>query len=374
MRILIVISGLGWGGAERQVVLLSRELVRRGHAVLVYTLNDHVPRRDELAGSGVELVVDQKRWRVDPAVLLRLRRTVRRWGADLVHGFLYDGDFYARVACAGLRLPVLNSERGADRFGVLQRLGHRATALLFDGVVANSHSGAEFARRAHGIAEDRVHVVWNGIDLAEVDARLARSTRPARQMHPAGCRIVCVAGAIKPQKDHLLALDVCRELLDRDPRWRFVFVGERLRGGDAWEQRVLEHRRALGLERTATFTGVRTDVLEIMASSDVLLVTSHFEGFPNVVLEAMSCGTPVASTAYSDVRRILPNAWQIASRRSALELADIVERCAAEGEAVRRAQRRWVESHASLQRAAEALLAVYERYVRTPAALPDPAH
>ena len=136
MRILIVISGLGWGGAERQVVLLSRELVRRGHAVLVYTLNDHVPRRDELAGSGVELVVDQKRWRLDPALLLRLRRAVRRWGADLVHGFLYDGNLYARLAAAGLGVTVLDSERNdAYRLSALQRCGYRLTGALSDGAI-----------------------------------------------------------------------------------------------------------------------------------------------------------------------------------------------------------------------------------------------
>jgi len=45
MRVLIVVSTLGYGGAERQVVLLSREMARRGHDVLVYTLNAVVPRR-----------------------------------------------------------------------------------------------------------------------------------------------------------------------------------------------------------------------------------------------------------------------------------------------------------------------------------------
>jgi hypothetical protein len=102
MRILIVISGLGYGGAERQVVLLARELVRRGHAVLIYTLNDHVPRRAELEGTRVELVVDQKRRRLDPQVLRRLRRAIVDWRADVVHGFLFDGNVYARLAGWGL--------------------------------------------------------------------------------------------------------------------------------------------------------------------------------------------------------------------------------------------------------------------------------
>ena len=360
----MVISGLGFGGAERQVVLLSRELVRRGHAVLVYTLNNPVPRRDELAGSGVELVVDQKRWRVDPAVLRRLRQTVVRWGADLVHGFLYDAHLYARLACAGLGLPTLNSERSEGyRLSVLQRLGYRLTARLTDGVVANSHAGAAFACRLHRLPARDVHVVWNGIDLREIDARLAAPGGSARSLMPPGAKVVGVVGMIKPAKDHLLALRVCRELATRESRWRGLFVGDSLHDSDdAFKRHVLEEWRRLGLESMVVFTGVRDDVPELVASCDVLLVTSHYEGFPNVVLEAMSCGTPVATTDYSDVRRIVPFRWQVASSRSASALADIVERCHRERATVARAQRAWVERHADVAQATDALLQVYEGY------------
>src|SRR3569623_1154097 len=101
MRILYVISGLGFGGAERQTILAARELVRRGHAVLIYALTEEVPRADELAGSAVELVVDAMRSRLDWAVVRRLRNTVRRWQPDVLQGMLYDGNVYSRLAAAG---------------------------------------------------------------------------------------------------------------------------------------------------------------------------------------------------------------------------------------------------------------------------------
>ena len=79
MRVLFTISELTLGGAQKQVIELGRELVRRGHEAAIYTLNREVPRARELEGSGVELVVDQKRWKLDPAVIRRLRRYVRTW-------------------------------------------------------------------------------------------------------------------------------------------------------------------------------------------------------------------------------------------------------------------------------------------------------
>ena len=84
MRILYVISGLTFGGAERQLVGLARQLAGRGHEVAIFTLNRDVPRTPQLAGSAVRLIVDQKRGRLDPAVLWRLRKTIDRWRPALM--------------------------------------------------------------------------------------------------------------------------------------------------------------------------------------------------------------------------------------------------------------------------------------------------
>ena len=370
MRVLFVSSGLGLGGAERQIVMLSKQLVDRGHAVAIYTLNRETTRADELADSAVALAVDQKRMRLDLGVVRRLRRYVATWKPDLVHGFLYDGDVYARLAGLGTGVPVLNSERSDDyRLSRIQRLGYRLTARLVDGVVANSHAGAAYAARHHRLPAGRVHVVWNGIDTAEIDERLSSGARPACEIWPGqDLKRACLVGAIRWEKDYLLALRVAARLVRLDPSWRFICVGDqRPLSKDDYKMQVVAERDRLGLERFVEFVGHRRDVPEIIGSSDVLLVTSVYEGFPNVVLEAMACGTPVASTNYSDVRRILPMSWQVVDSRDELELADVVRRCHEFRSELARAQRRWVEEHATVAASADALLSVYARYARTTA-------
>ncbi|HUF80696.1 MAG TPA: glycosyltransferase [Burkholderiales bacterium] len=359
-----MVSGLALGGAERQIVLLSRELACLGHGVSIYTLTAETPRLNELAGAGVEVVIDQKRQRLDIRVLGRLRRHIGDWRPDIVHGFLYDGNLYSRLAGWGTRVPVVNSERNDNyALSLVQRVGYRLTSTLCDGMVANSYAGARFAAALHGLAPGAVDVVWNGIDLREVDARVARSGHPAKQIFPgADVKRLCMVASIKPQKDHPLALRVLRRLLDDDPSWRLICVGDELSDGvQGYKKQVLAERGRLGLEPFVKFVGHRRDVPEIIASSDMLLVTSRHEGFPNVVLESMACGTAVVSTEYSDVRRILPAA-QVVGSRAEQDIADAVARCYGRRTEIAKAQRDWVQRHATASASAAALLALYAKY------------
>lgn len=366
LRILFVISSLAFGGAERQIILLSKALARRGHQVSIYTLTRDTTRMDELAGVPVEVLVDQKRHRLDPGVLARLRRHIVAWRPQLVHGFLFDGNLYSRLAAWGMRIPVLNSER-SDNYALApaQRVAYRLTSALCDGVVANSHAGAAFARRLHGLRESAVHVVWNGIDLEEIDRRLAGAPRPALEVFPGGgLKRLCMIASIKPVKDHPLALRVLRRLVDRDPSWRLICVGdETARKTPGYKAHVMAERDRLGLEPYVKFLGYRRDVPEMIASSDLLLATSVLEGFPNALLEAMACGTAIVSTDYSDARRILPVPESVVGSRSPQDIADAVERCHARRAEIAHAQRRWVEQHATTSAAAASLLAVYAKHL-----------
>lgn len=366
MRLLFVISGLATGGAERQVVLLSRELTRNGHAVCIYALNRETSRHAELLGSGVEVVFDQKRLRIDPAVLKRLRAKIAHWRPDIVHGFLYDGNLYSRIASLGLDLPVIGSERSDNyALSLAQRIGYRMTSWMCDGVVANTAAGSAFAARTQHIADSHCHVVWNGIDLMEVDARMLTASAVCDEIWPGReLRKVCMVGAIKNAKDYPLALRTMRSLIDISADWRLVCVGDELTDARSDEKSiVIQECSRLGLDEFVRFVGRRQDVIEIMHSADVLLVTSNREGFPNVVLEAMACGTPVVSTDYSDIRRILPHQWQVVSERDPDKLAAGVLRCFAEREQVARDQRQWVEANATMARSLQTMLDVYGMYL-----------
>jgi glycosyltransferase involved in cell wall biosynthesis len=377
MRVLFIISDLDLGGAQKQVVELCKQLVRHGHDIAIFTLNNVVPRAKDLEGSGVDLVVEQKKSKLDARVLAKLRGYMRDWKPDIIHGFLFDGDIYGRIAAVGTGIPVLNSERSSHyRISNTQRIAHLLTKGLVDGVVANSHEGSRFAQALYGYDPDHMHVVWNGMRTEDFERHAVSERDYKREFFGAGDhKVACFIGAIKPAKDYHLALDVAEKLVKSAPEWRVLFLGDSLaapvagyKAGvhsdtSAYKDEVMAHYKRLGIADRAVFAGARKDLPAIVKQCDALYVTSAWEGFPNSVLEAMVLGVPVVSTDYSDIRRILPRPEQVVGVRHPEKIAGAIIDAYLDRDAIALEQKRWVRAHASIEKAAENLERVYERYV-----------
>ncbi len=366
MRIVFVINCLIHGGAETQVIALSRELAARGHSVVVHTLWPDNPRANELDGSEVKFIAGSKSRRFDPALVLQIRRAISEFNADIVHGFLLEGNLYARLATVSTAIPVLNSERGANyRIPFRHQLALILTRHIASGLIANSHAGARFGQRLLRLPAHKVDVVWNGIEIRDDMQQSKAGHNLLDEFFPPqpDRKVACLVGMFRPEKNHGLALRVAQALTHRDPSWRVLFVGESLPHTHSYKDDVVRMRRELGLEQVVALAGLRPDVLDIAGASNVVFSTSLHEGFPNVVIEAMAVGTPVVSTNYSDIQMILPNDWQVVKSRNPIELADAIVRADAESHRISQQQNAWLRANATLASQVDRLEAVYRKYV-----------
>lgn len=340
-------------------------LVARGHEVSIYTLDANNPRIAELSGSGVVVTIDQKIGKLDLRLLWRLRKHILAFRADVVHGFLFDGNVYAGIAASLANVPVLASERNDNySLNANQRFSLVFLRRLVSGVVANSEAGARFARKIFRLPAQRFHVVWNGIDMAVVDGKGAKCEANFRKefFGVDKCKVACMVGIVKRAKDYKLALQVGDLLTEKNPDWKVVLVGGPAKAEPDYHVEIMRMWHKLNLEGRVHLTGLRQDVAEIMSQCDVAFSTSLHEGFPNVVLEAMALRKPVVSTEYSDIRLILPESWQVVDSRSPADISAAILRAESERTEIAVKQRAWVEANATTQVAAERLESIYSTY------------
>ena len=136
----------------------------------------------------------------------------------------------------------------------------------------------------------RVHTIHNGIDVRRFPVGHPEDRR--HPLHPgSGYTLVTTVAGLNNQKGHVYLIRAVPEILRQVPQARFLLVGDgHLRGG-------LEALVAsLGLSQVFTFAGDRSDVASILASTDLFVLPSLFEGMPMSVLEAMAAGRAVVAT------------------------------------------------------------------------------
>jgi glycosyltransferase involved in cell wall biosynthesis len=194
-------------------------------------------------------------------------------------------DFYANViglaGAALARVPVrIGSRRELQPDKSRAQLTvQRVAYQLAHRVVANSPAAAR-QLGAEGLSPDRVRVIPNGLDLERFHAKV----------HGRIKTMVTVAN-LRPEKSH----DVLLEALARADGCRRLRL--RIVGDGPCREALQCQARELGIARRVEFLGHREDVADLLASSDLFVLPSRSEAFPNSVLEAMASGLPVVASA-----------------------------------------------------------------------------
>lgn len=365
MKIIYVISTLTLGGAERQVIETANKMATNGHAVSLYVLDGPLTRLDEVNQDVVKVEAVSRNKRGNITTLINLAKFIRVVKPDLIHSFLFDADVFCRLASlVGKKWVLFSSERNqVDNLSFKHRLVHKLTAFVVDAVVANSYAGSKTASAMYPASVDQ-YVVWNGIDIKTVNGRVAASKENYKRLFFGrdDVKLAVKVASIKPQKNHPLALQIADSLIDKDPSWRVLFLGEKLNNeAGGYRKRIFDQYSQLQNKDKIIFGGNRTDVLEILAQADISFMTSHHEGFPNAVLESMASGVPVVTTNYSDVQKILENSGQVVDGNVDSFITAIAELI--KNPKIVHNQKKWIEKNATTDKLASNLEKIYRTYV-----------
>ncbi len=296
-RVLILVKGLGIGGAERLIASGSAHWdSERYDYQVAYVLpwkDALVPELEEL---GVTVTCIGGRRGFDPLTPIRWRQLVRGVHPDLIHAHLPSTGILARLVGG---VPVVYTEHNiADSYRAPTRILNRLTYGRNAAVIAVSEA---VKSSVEGFPGPEVEVIENGVATQVSDgARLA--ARKELGLGPDDALVVHV-GNIRPHKGHQNLVDASESVLDQRPDVHIVSIGGEKYPGDL--ARLREEARARGIEGRLRFLGSRPDALDFIAAADVFVNPADVEGLPVAILEAQSLAKPVVATAVGGVPSVV---------------------------------------------------------------------
>lgn len=293
-HLAIFIPNLNGGGAERVMVTLANHFVAKGYCVDLVLAQATGTYIVEVA-SGVR-IIDLKSSRILTS-MLPLVRYLRRERPDAMLSALSHVNIIAILArkLAGVRMRLVISERNSLTSLSSDRLGKILRHLMAwfypssDAVIAVTQAGAQELIGALRLSKEMVFAIPNPVDIERVRALSVEALN-----HPwfdtGAPPVILAVGRLSLQKDFGTLIQAFAQLRSQLPA-RLVILGK----GPLWEELECQVAK-LGLTRDVYMPGFQENPFCWMARSHLFVLSSRFEGFPNVLVQAMACGARVVST------------------------------------------------------------------------------
>lgn len=328
-RVMFINRRFERGGAERQLIELTKELDKSKFDICVMTFYEggglHGPLK---AIPGLKLVNLNKQGRWDIARFLwRSWGTAAAFQPQVVVGYMKIANLVAlaigRSSGAKVVWAIRDSNTDMARYDWLSRVAFRLECLLArwaDLVIFNSQAGREHYV-THGVPEKLSIVIPNGIDVNRFKPDWEARRRVRLKWHVEDAQpIIGMVARMDPMKDYQTFLGAAARLAQQRSDVRFACIGD---GAPGVRASLVKMSNDLGLSGKVIWEAGIENINDIYCAFDIMSLSSAYgEGFPNVIGEAMACGVPCVVTDVGDARQVVGSTGFVVPPSNAKELAE----------------------------------------------------
>lgn len=278
----------GWGGQERRVIQECLRVRELGHNVVIACQpGSAVLENAKRVGIPVEEVPMRRVF--DPAAIWKIYRAIKKHRINVVSTHSskdsWSGGLAAKLAGVDLlvRTRHMANPISQSPFNFVYRMP--------DGIVTTGEAVREAMIKDNGMAPERIVSIATGVSLERFDP--SRPVDPGLREElgiPEGAPVITMIAMLRRGKRYDVMVAAAALLKDEFPQARYLFVGD-----GAGRARIEELVREAGLERQVILTGYRSDIPELLAISDLAVLTSELEGVPQGITQSMTMGLPAVA-------------------------------------------------------------------------------
>lgn len=317
MKIFFMITGLGVGGAERQVLDLADRLNDLGHTIKICYMTGPVllrPKSNDIELIGLNL---QKSLSGLVRSIFELKSIIRTFDPDVVHAHMVHANLFSRLmrlVCPMKKL--VNTAHSTNEGGKARMLAYRWTHSLADVNTNVTARAVQVYEEKKAIPVGGMIAVSNGIDtdIFKIDND-ARSK--IREFHGVSEheKVILAVGRLAPAKDYENLITSFHLLSSKIADTKLWIIGE---GNE--RQKLIELVHSLGISSKVVFLGVRSDVASFYNAADLYVLSSAWEGFGLVVAEAMASEKVVVATDCGGVSEVVGECGYLVTPKNAQAL------------------------------------------------------
>ena len=321
MNILLVITGLGMGGAETQTVSLADQFAARGHNVTIaYILKPAIvlPRSEKVKVFWLE---GEKSAFSMAKAYVNLAKIINQFKPDVVHSHMFHANILSRLARLISRVPrLICTAHNTNEGGKLRMLAYRVTHALGDEFTNVSQEAVEAFEHKKAAPVGHMLSTHNGIDTQRLSFNPVARQQLRSELDIQQSKVFIAIGRFHEQKDYPNLLDAFSKFCRGQSSSHLLIVGD----GELRPQ-IEQQIKNLGLQDKVSLLGIRKDVPELLSASDIFVLSSAWEGFGLVVAEAMAAERITIATNCGGVAEVMGGYGFLIPPRDSVALADSMQ-------------------------------------------------
>jgi len=321
IKIVFIIDGLEFGGAQRQLLHLLGSINHDRYDVSLIYFTDEEDFLSELNDIGIKIFKIKKKRKIDIGLILRIRHVIKEVEADILVTYLITADIWGRLAGFLVKdLKVISCKRNQNNLGRIKTWLMAVMDRYTDSIVANCYDVKRYVCSSEHIDEKRIDIIHNGYDVNAI-----RNTELLKLgLGYEDYILIGTVGRLVDVKDHDFFIEIADALIQCGKQAVFVIVG----GGPDYTT-ISSKIEALAYSDRIKLLGARSDALEIVKSFDIYISTSKKEGFSNSIMEAMILGKTIWTTNVGAARDIIEdgiNGYLINKNMGVKEICNLYDR------------------------------------------------